>query len=174
MSIRTFGNVLHAVLAAGALLAASAPAHAVLGGAPMTTPASATAKTMAPVARAAARPSPSTGSSAPASPAGYTVKQTTLDTGTVVREYIGQDGNVFGIAWNGPRMPELATLFGGNYFTQYTSAVKAQRAERGARGAVPVEQAGLVVRSGGHMGAFAGQAYLQDALPAGVVPDDIR
>ncbi|MGV7246462.1 DUF2844 domain-containing protein, partial [Caballeronia sp. M23-90] len=32
----------------------------------------------------------------------------------------------------------------------------------------------LVVRSGGHMGAFVGQAYLPQALPAGVSASDIQ
>jgi hypothetical protein len=106
--------------------------------------------------------------------ANFTVRQTTLSSGTVVREYIGPDGTVFGIAWTGPRMPDLATLL-GSYFPQATSAVDAQRAQRGGgRGPASVEQPGLVVHSGGHMGSFAGQAYLPQALPSNVTGSDIQ
>lgn len=178
MSIRSFRAVLPAALAVGALLAASAPAHAALGGAPMSTPSGASAKIMAPVARAASSAGGSTSSTsstnaAASVAANYTVKQTTLATGTVVREYVGQDGNVFGIAWKGPFAPDLATLL-GSYFTQYTSGVEALRAQRKGRGPVAVEQTGLVVRSAGHMGAYFGHAYLPDALPAGVGASDIQ
>ena len=61
------------------------------------------------------------------------------------------------------------------FFPQYVAGVKAVRAARGGgRGPVSVDQSGLVVRSGGHMGAFAGQAWLPAALPAGVTGADIQ
>jgi hypothetical protein len=37
-----------------------------------------------------------------------------------------------------------------------------------------VHQSGLVVETGGHMGAFVGRAYLPQALPQGVSADDIK
>ena len=166
MCIRSLRAALTAALVAGVLLSATAPARAELGGSPMPTPSGAIVNTLAPVARAA--------SSSAAAAANYTVRQTTLSSGTVVREYIGQNGTVFGIAWTGPRMPDLASLL-GSYFPQVTSAVEAQRAQRGGgRGPASVEQSGLVVHSGGHMGLFAGQAYLPQALPAGVTGNDIE
>jgi len=90
-----------------------------------------------------------------------------------VREYVTSTGTVFGIAWQGPQMPDLSALLGG-YFQQYVDGVKAARAAYGRRGAVAVDQDTLVVRSGGHMGAFAGQAWLPRALPAGVSGQDIQ
>jgi hypothetical protein len=171
MSIRCTKAALPATLVATALVAAAAPVRAELGSAPMQTPAGATANAIAPVARAA---SAGIGTSGTAAAVSYSVKQTTLSSGTVVREYIGQDGTVFGIAWIGPRMPDVATLL-GSYFAQVTSAVEAQRAQRGGgRGPARVEQPGLVVHSSGHPGLFAGQAYLPRALPAGVTGNDIQ
>ena len=90
-----------------------------------------------------------------------------------MREYVGADGNVFGLAWNGPRMPDLQALL-GNYFPQYASGVQALKARRPGRGPVAVEQSDLVVHSGGHMGSFFGQAWLPSALPAGVTGSDIK
>ncbi|HEY4805278.1 MAG TPA: DUF2844 domain-containing protein [Paraburkholderia sp.] len=167
-----------------ALLCASIvprPASAALGGAPMPTPAGANVSTLSAasaaaaagnvsaVARAAAQSAASGASTTPA----YTVQQPTLANGTVVREYLSQAGTVFGVAWNGPQPPNLATLL-GSYFPQYVSGVKASHAAGLVRGPGVVESTGLVVHSGGHMGAFSGQAWLPQALPAGVSTDDIQ
>jgi len=163
------------------LLLAAPSAHAGLGGSPMTPPsdASITVRTVQPGARAtdasqsplnAAASAASTGTST-ATP--YTVRETTLGNGTVVREYLAQNGTVFGIAWQGPQMPDLAQLLDG-YFPQYVAGVQAVHAQRGVRGPVALDGAGLVVHSSGHMGSFAGQAWLPQALPAGVSGSDIQ
>jgi hypothetical protein len=168
---RRLGAVLARLAGLGAVLAA-APAHAVLGGAPMATPPGATSNQA--VARAAVQPSaPASGTSMPATPASYTVRSTTLGNGTVVNEYVSADGVVFGIAWQGRQMPDMPSLL-GSYFPQYLQGLNAQRAARGSRGPVSVQDSGLVVHSGGHMGSFVGTAYLPEALPAGVSGSDIQ
>jgi hypothetical protein len=144
------------------------PAFAVLGGAPSGTPEGAVATSKA-VVRAASASGASTATKA----ANYSVNTTAYASGTTVNEYVGSDGNVFGIAWKGPRVPDLATLL-GTYFPQYQQGLKAQRAARGGRGPVSVQDSGLVVQSSGHMGSFAGIAYLPQALPAGVSASDIQ
>ncbi|SAL56997.1 hypothetical protein AWB74_02641 [Caballeronia arvi] len=158
-----------AVVAGALSVCAAAPAYAVLGGDPMTPPQG--AMTTNAVARAAVASGASNASAASAS--NYTVRSTTLASGTVVNEYLSAEGTVFGIAWHGPRVPDLAGLL-GNYFPQYQEGLKAQRAARGGRGPVSVQDSGLVVDSGGHMGAFAGHAYLPQSLPAGVSASDIQ
>jgi hypothetical protein len=147
-------------------------AHAALGGSPMTPPtgASVSSKTVSPVAVLHAA---SGAASAASSSSSYTVRQTTYGSGTVVREYLAADGTVFGLGWNGPQMPDLNNLL-GTYFPQYLAGVEAVRAVRGGHGPVAVEQSGLVVHSGGHMGAFSGDAWLPQALPAGVSGSDIH
>ncbi|RAS25239.1 DUF2844 domain-containing protein [Paraburkholderia bryophila] len=153
-------------------------AHAGLGGAPMTPPADASvsSRTIQPAASAAlsVMRSASGAASSSSASAPYTVRETTLGNGTVVREYLAADGSVFGIAWRGPQMPDLNEML-GSYFPQYVAGVKAVKAGRGGgRGPVAVDQSGLVVHSGGHMGAFNGQAWLPPALPAGVSGSDIQ
>ncbi len=59
----------------------------------------------------------------------YTVRSTTLGSGTIVNEYLSAQGVMFGIAWHGPRVPDLASLL-GTYFPQYQQSLKAQRARR--------------------------------------------
>ncbi|MDR5778245.1 DUF2844 domain-containing protein [Caballeronia sp. LZ065] len=155
--------------AAGALCVwAAAPAYAALGGAPMAVPPGATPPTAKAVARAATASGASSSSSA-----GYTVRSTLLASGTTINEYLSVQDVVFGIAWKGPRMPDLASLL-GSYFPEYQQGLKAQRAARGGRGPVSLQGSGLVVESGGHMGAFEGRAYLPQSLPAGVDASDIQ
>lgn len=174
MPSRMTRAVLQASLVVSSTLCAVVPARAGLGGSPMQLPAGATSTTMSPaIAHAAAIGSSGTQAATPASAAPpYSVIQTTLSSGTLVREYVSQSGTVFGIAWRGPNMPNLSQLL-GDYFPQYASGAQAGRAA-GVRGAAVVEQTGLVVHSGGHMGAFSGQAWLPQAMPAGVTGSDIQ
>jgi hypothetical protein len=138
----------------------------------MTPPAGASVITQT-VSSAAVMHAASGAASAASAPSSYTLRETTLGNGTVVREYLAADGTVFGLAWRGPQMPNLNDLL-GTYFPQYLAGVEAVRAARGGHGPVAVEQGSLVVHSGGHMGAFAGQAWLPQALPAGVSGTDIQ
>ncbi|WP_240655677.1 DUF2844 domain-containing protein [Paraburkholderia phosphatilytica] len=149
----------------------SSPAHAELGGSPITPPAGATVSSSQAVSHAAS----TTGTSAASSSSGstYTVRTITLGSGTVVREYVSQAGVVFGVAWDGPQMPPLSSLLGSSNFSTYVAGVQAAHKLRG-RGPGDVSQDGLVVHSGGHMGAFSGQAWLQQALPSGVSTSDIQ
>lgn len=169
-------------LAGVAAFACVQPARAALGGAPMATPAGASASTLsasaaaaqAAVSSAAAKAAAQAGAAQSSSTsAAYTVRQTTLATGTVVREYVSQAGTVFGVGWSGPQPPDLSALL-GSYFPQYVAGVQASHAAGVVRGPGIVETSGLVVHSGGHMGAFSGQAWLPQALPAGVSASDIQ
>lgn len=101
--------------------------------------------------------------------AAYTVHELQAPSGTVVREYVSPAGIVFGVAWQGPSMPDLRQVL-GTYFDRYVQAAS----KRNARGPVAIEQPGLIVQSGGHMRAFVGRAYIPEALPAGVTVDAIR
>ena len=92
----------------------------------------------------------------------YVVHLITLPSGTVVREYVAPNGTVFGVAWEGPTLPDLKTTL-GVAFDQYVAATSTRRATP-----LAVSSADLVVFSGGHLRAFAGHAYLPQAVPAGV------
>ncbi|RQH06183.1 DUF2844 domain-containing protein [Paraburkholderia dinghuensis] len=168
-------------LALAAAMVCAQPARAALGGAPMATPDGATVSTLsAAQMRAVAAAGSVTQQAAQASAAAsssttaaYTVRQTTLEGGTVVREYVSRAGTVFGVGWTGPQPPDLSALL-GSYFPQYVAGVKASHAAGVVRGSGVVEQPGLIVHSGGHMGAFSGQAWLPQDLPAGVSAADIQ
>ena len=100
----------------------------------------------------------------------FTVHELTAASGTTVREYVSPAGVVFGVAWQGPSLPDLRQLL-GVHFDQYVDAAAARRTRRAP---VRVELPGLVVQSSGHMRAFAGKAYLPQGLPQGVVANEIQ
>lgn len=104
----------------------------------------------------------------------YTVQASTLPGGTTVREYVGPDGVVFGVAWEGPFMPNLGQLF-GTYFNEFVAGAQAAHALHGAhRGPLSINQGDLVVQSGGRMRAYIGRAYLPQEVPQGVTVDQIK
>jgi Protein of unknown function (DUF2844) len=103
--------------------------------------------------------------------ANYTVRDTTLASGTHVREYISDSGIVFALAWNGPMLPDLKALL-GPYFEDLVA--ESARKPRAGRSHIGVDLPEVVIHSGGHMRAFEGSAWIPTELPAGFSTDDVR
>ena len=103
----------------------------------------------------------------------YNIHEIQGASGVVVREYVTPSGSVFGVAWQGRRHPDLHQVLGA-YYDSFVQAAQAQRAQRRGRGPVLIQQPGLVVQLGGHMGSLTGRAFLPQSLPAGVHAEEIR
>jgi hypothetical protein len=103
----------------------------------------------------------------------YDVHEIQAASGAVLREYVSRSGAVFGVAWQGRTHPDLRQVLGASY-DQYVKSVQAQRAQRHGHGPLLIQAPGLVVQTGGHMGALTGMAYLPQSLPPGVRPEDIQ
>jgi len=101
---------------------------------------------------------------------GYTVKEITLPSGTVVREYVSAEGKVFAVTWKGMSQPDLQQTL-GTYFEQYKAAATAPHA---GHHHLTIHQPELVVSSGGHMRAWSGRAYVPALLPPSFSVDDIQ
>jgi len=135
-------------------------AYAALGGSPSDFGgAPITARRLAATAAAS-----TSGAANAAADAVYTVTQSTLDSGTVVREYSDTAGRVFAVSWRGPSLPDLRTLLGDKFAVMTNSAGK--RAQAG-HSQLAVDQSDVVLVSNGHMRSFAGHAWLPAALPTG-------
>ena len=104
-------------------------------------------------------------------PGTYTVHESSLPTGTLVRQYLSTAGVVFAVTWSGPFKPDLQQLLGAHFDTML--ARQAGHVHAGAP-LVAQHNADLVVESGGHMRGFVGRAYLPAALPPGVNVQDLQ
>jgi hypothetical protein len=94
-------------------------------------------------------------------------------SGTMIREYVNSSGTVFAVAWDGPWLPDLRQVL-GDQFDRYQAAMQSRQHARTGRGAVVIDEQGLVVQMSGHPRAFTGRAYLPGLLPAGVQLESIR
>lgn len=100
----------------------------------------------------------------------YRVHEIQLPSGTVMREFVAPNGNVFAVAWQGPTRPDLRQAL-GQYFDVYASAPRSKLSDRRH---VQIQQGDLVLQSGGHMRALSGRAYLRSAIPSGVNVGDLH
>jgi hypothetical protein len=102
--------------------------------------------------------------------AAYRQHEVQLPSGTRLREFTGADGKVFAVAWSGPTIPNLREIM-GRYFDTYVAAAKGKHT---GHSHLLIQESGLVVESTGHMRAFAGRAYLPQAVPNGVDLGELR
>jgi hypothetical protein len=100
----------------------------------------------------------------------YRVHEIQLPSGTVMREFVAPNGNVFAVAWQGPTRPDLRQAL-GQYFDALASAPRSKFSDRRH---LQIQQGDLVLQSGGHMRALSGRAYLQSAIPSGVNLGDLH
>jgi hypothetical protein len=161
-----------ALLAAAGLVAASAatPCLASLGRAPSAF-AGTTTVHQARALAAANGSSVTSSTSGSNGSANYSVSTTTLAGGTTVREYVGADGVVFAVTWNGPFLPDLRELLGQHFATLKDESARQPKA---GRGQVRVAQPDVTIESGGHMRAYAGRAWINSRLPAGFDTDTLE
>ncbi|WP_035057465.1 DUF2844 domain-containing protein [Andreprevotia chitinilytica] len=111
----------------------------------------------------------SAGSTATGSAAPYSVQETQTSSGQIIREYLSSTGVVFAVTWQGPTRPDMQQLL-GSYFPSFANANQLPH----RRGPVRLQQSGLVLQSGGHMGALSGRAYVPQLVPQGVDPETLR
>jgi hypothetical protein len=102
----------------------------------------------------------------------YALHEIRSASGTMIREYVNPSGMVFAVAWDGPWLPDLRQVL-GDHFDRYQAIMQSRRG-RGGRGAVVIDEPGLVVQMTGRPRAFKGRAYLPALLPAGLQLESIR
>ena len=101
---------------------------------------------------------------------GYAIHELQSTSGTVVREYVSAAGKVFGVAWQGPVLPDMRQVLGA-YHARLMAAAPPNRRPQGP---IVINEGDLVLYSGGHMRAYTGKAYVPQMLPEGVRPDAIQ
>lgn len=103
----------------------------------------------------------------------YSIVETRMSVGDILREYVSYDNRVFAAVWEGRNTPDMAVLL-GKYFSQYRTALMNQRTSRDSHIPIGVVLNDLIVYVSGRTGNVYVRAWLPEALPAGVRPDAIR
>jgi uncharacterized protein DUF2844 len=103
----------------------------------------------------------------------YALHEIRSASGTMVREYVNSSGTVFAVGWEGPWLPDLRQVL-GDHFDRYQAAMSTRLRARTGRGALAINEPGLVVQMGGHPRAFIGRAYVPALLPPGLQLESIR
>ncbi len=101
----------------------------------------------------------------------YRIHESTLASGTLLREYVASSGVVFALSWRGPFLPDLQTLLGAHFNTMVTAAHTVPRA---GHSQLRVERPEVGIVSGGHLRAFEGRAWMLSEFPPGFTLDDIQ
>ena len=95
---------------------------------------------------------------------GVRVHEIQSPVGTTVREFVGTDGKVFGIAWHGPMMPSLKMML-GTYFPAYRDAAQGLKTDHRH---LQIHTDDLVIQVRSRMRDYSGVAYLPQSVPSGV------
>ena len=101
----------------------------------------------------------------------YVTRDTTLATGTHVREFVSGSGVVFAVTWDGPILPDLKALL-GKYFD--TMVAESARMPKAGRSHIAINLPEVIINSGGHMRAFEGSAWIPAEFPVGFTADDVQ
>ncbi len=102
----------------------------------------------------------------------FTVHESELGSGTIVREYATPSGQVFAVAWRGPVLPDLRTLL-GSYFQTFKQETGLPRQTTRLGSPLSIERDGLVINSVGRMRNFFGHAYAPALVPSGITIKDV-
>jgi Protein of unknown function (DUF2844) len=148
-SFRPAAGLIGSIGLLGLLVLGTAPAGATLGE-PLASVASAQTQLRVASAKVAQR-------------ATHRLHESTLESGTVVREFTDASGIVFAVAWQGPFKPNLQVLLGSHFNRLVAAGKQPHRDHR----RLAVRDRDLVIESNGRMRAFNGLAYLPSRVPAG-------
>jgi hypothetical protein len=99
----------------------------------------------------------------------YSVHEIQTPAGTVVREYVSAQGQVFAVSWNGPALPDLAQLL-GSYATTLQQAASHPHYNHHR---LSIETPEVVMHSSGHARTRYGRAWVPALLPQNFSPKDI-
>lgn len=107
-------------------------------------------------------------------PGSYKVYQITKKNRRLtLREYVNQNGVVFGVAWEGSYHPHMAQVL-GSYHQEYQTHVQNNPKPKGHRSHFHVASEHIKVIKYGHMGWVQGKAYAPELFPTGVEADEIQ
>ena len=101
----------------------------------------------------------------------YFVQEITLESGTMVKEYLNASGKVFGVSWQGPFKPDLRLFLGDHALTRLHFENTGKVLDHHHAN---VNSRDLVIISKGMGRSFAGKAFVPQIAPENVGIDQIQ
>ncbi|RTL10758.1 MAG: DUF2844 domain-containing protein [Neisseriaceae bacterium] len=100
--------------------------------------------------------------------ADYQTNTLVTQTGIVIKQF-SSNGNVFGVAWHGPKVPDQNQLF-GKYFTVYQTSTPSYKSLTMRK----VNASDFVSSTSGWMGHYEGKAIIPSLAPANVTINSLK
>ncbi len=91
--------------------------------------------------------------------------------GLRLHEFLGTDGKIFAIAWQGKVHPDLSIVM-GSHFSEFQAALKKLRKNHRRFGMAEVGD--LHLEMGGAMGSVHGRVWLSSRIPGGVEKNELK
>ena len=102
--------------------------------------------------------------------AAFAVHEITGASGQLVHEYLGADGKVFAVTWNGAGVPNLKDMLGRYYADVQQAAARPHYNHHHLFLVTPQ----VVIQSSGHLRTFYGRAWAPALLPQNFSATDIK
>lgn len=100
----------------------------------------------------------------------YSIRKIINTDDVELHEFTDNNGLVFAMAWSGNSKPDMRAVL-GSYYSRYNNEINQPMA---GRRPVVIQDADLVVQTGGLMNQFFGVAFLPQQAPAGVTLQEIK
>ena len=101
----------------------------------------------------------------------YSVQELTLESGTLVKEYINASGQVFGVSWQGPFKPDLRLFLGDATLNRLNPSRNHKILDHHHASIVSPD---LIIMSKGMGRSFFGKAFSPNLAPASLGIDQIQ
>ena len=102
---------------------------------------------------------------------GFAVHEIASPSGTVLREFVGNDGKVFAVSWHGIVNPDLRQVL-GTYYARYEEG--SATAVHSSHRQLVISLPDFVFENSGRQRAFAGRAWVPAMVPVNFSTDDIK
>ena len=101
---------------------------------------------------------------------GYSLHQISMSDGSVVNEFVSPAGVVFGVSWQGRRLPDFHQLFGA-YMTNFQQG---QRTQVIPRRGITIQGTDFYFTNFGRTMSFHGRAYAPSLVPTHLTAEVVQ
>ena len=93
--------------------------------------------------------------------------------GLRVHQFMGSDGKVFALVWQGKKHPDFSLVMGA-HLAEFQRAFAQAKQNRHGRGPIMIDVGDFHLEMGGHAMAVHGRAWMTNQIPGGVDKNELR